>query len=316
MLQAPYPKPKPKPIKLWDAFLGIVNANVLAALLMSAVQAIAGGADAGFYGTAATVLIPLLMGFIAGATWRKLVLTSGQTALLSFFNFVVGCAAAWFFVKEGVVCLVMASPLVFCLIWGGTALGVSVCRPKTGNKPLAVSVVPVILAAMVWDCASPRQEQTRTVTTSVRVKASAASVYPHMVKFSRIEASPTFLLNHVGLPYPLETTASGTHIGATRVCRFSDGIEIGERITALEPGRRVAFTITEQPVYPEFTNHGHLLTGEMTVRDNGDGTATLSGTSVYALRVHPFWFFGWEADEIIHAVHRRVFSHIAWLSAK
>ena len=309
------PRPPAPQVKWQDIALGVVNANVLAALLMSLVTQFASSPNGGYYGTAATVLIPLLMGFLAGATWRKLGLSVGQTALFSILTTVVGVIAAVFFIHEGAICLVMASPMLFTLVWGGTLLGILLCRPKGGNRPLAVSVVPMLLVFLVYDAAQPRTTDSRSVTTTMVVRASAASVYPHLVAFPRITAPPpTFILNQVGLPYPVETGADGAYIGSRRECRFSDNLVLGERITALEPGRLVAFDITDQPVYPEFTEHGRLLRGEMTVRDNGDGTCTLSGTSWYTIRVHPFWYFGAWADEIIHSVHRRVFTHIAELS--
>lgn len=310
MLQAPKPKPK---FTWWDITLGILNANVLAAFLISLVIA-ATNPVAGYFGSAATVLIPLLMGFLAGATWRKLELSVGQTALFAFLNSLAAVACAFFFLREGVVCLVMAFPLLYALIWAGTGLGIVLCRPRGGNRPAAVSVVPVLLAMVVYDCVQPKHEEVRVVTTSVTVHASAARVFPHMVQFSRITASPTFFLNKVGLPYPVETTAEGAFVGAERVCRFSDNVIIGERITGIIPDQTVAFTITEQPTYPEFTLHGRLAKGEMTVHDNGNGTATLTGTSWYTLRVHPLWYFGVWGDEVIHAVHGRVFAHIRSLS--
>lgn len=295
-----------------------MNATVLAALLMSLVIWLTRqtGETAGYYATAATVLIPLLMGFLAGATWRKLTMKFGEVAVYSLMNTIVGIICAAFFIKEGVICLVMASPLLFTLTWGGTALGIALCRPKDGNRPLAVSFVPVMLTLLVYDAAQPRTEQHRVVTTTTIVRASAASVYPHMVAFPRIDTAPTFFMNAFGLPYPVETVADGAFVGARRECRFSGNITVGEKITEIVPGERVAFAITDTPRYPEFTEHGRLLKGEMSVHDNGDGTATLSGTSWYTIQVHPFWYFGAWADEVVHAVHRRVFTHIAELSEK
>lgn len=311
MLQATPPRPKPT----WrDIALGVVNANVLAALLMSlALKIPLSHPIGGYYATAATVIIPLLMGFLSGATWRKLNLSVGRTALFSLLTTAVGIACAFFFIKEGAVCLVMASPLLFLLIWGGTMVGIAVCRPG-GNRPAAVSAVPVMLALLVYDASKPRTDDTRVVTTSVIVRATADRVYPHLVAFAPITKPPTFFLHDVGLPYPIQTVADGAYVGAWRECRFNDGIRIGERITAIEPGRRVAFDVTSQPRYPEYTEHGQLLRGEMSAVDNGDGTSTLSGTSWYTLRVHPFWYFGMWADEVIHAIHGRVFAHIAELS--
>jgi len=322
VIQPPLPTPLPelskarKPLIPWyEVLLGIGVANFIAALLM---WLITSNPDAGhgYYALASIVILPLLIGFITGAIWRKAEVSIGYSALLSSANAfaAIGCAAI--FLHEGAICLVMAFPLVFGLIWGGTVLGNLLFRPKGGNYPAGVSVIPLLLFALVWDSAQPMRDEPRVVTTTMLVHAPAARVFPHLVSFPRITAPPTFVLNPVGLPYPVETTADGAFVGANRTCRFSDNINIGERITQIVPGRTVAFAITHTPEFPEFTQHGRLVRGEMTVRDNGDGTSTLSGTSWYLLRVHPFWYFGAWADEIIHSVHGRVFTHIKELSER
>lgn len=294
----------------WQFALGILNANVLAALLLALTTILVAGS--GVYGVAATVLIPLLMGFVAALTWRELPLSGKNLALGALLNMLVGMATAYFFLHEGTVCLVMAFPLFYLMIWLATLTAAKMMRPKPG--PLAVSVVPILFAALLCDCWNPTKEYQNAVTTSVLVHALPAVVFPHTVAFPPIKTPATSLINSAGLPWPVVTTVDAARVGAGRRCVFSGNLVIGEKITELTPGKSLTFVITEQPRYPEFTDHGKLLKGRITVTDNGDGTTTLTGTSWYTLRVYPAWYFGPWADGIIHGVHNRVFAHIKEIS--
>lgn len=300
----------------WRFALGILNANVLAALLMALTRWLVAERNAdpnGVYGISATVLIPLLMGMLSALTWRDLPLSDAALFAGALVNTIAGVIVAACFLHEGAVCLVMAFPLVCGLVCAGTFLGAYLFRTKRGG-PLSVSVAPVLLALLIGDCLSPKTGRYATVTTAVVVHAPAAAVFPHLVAFPPIAVPATGPLNWLGLPYPVETTAQGAYTGAGRQCRFSGGISVGERITRVVPGHEVDFDVTQQPQYPEIAHHATLLKGRMVVTDNGDGTSTLTGTSWYALRVFPGWYFGPWGDGLIHGVHQRVFDHIRALA--
>lgn len=308
--------PRPAPLtraQKWQVTLGLINANVLAAVLIAVTQLLTrGNTDGGFYGISATVLIPILMGFASAYTWREVPLTGKGLAFWALVNTIIGMVMAYFFLHEGTVCLVMACPLLYGTILVSTVIAAHLLRPKPG--PIAVSVVPVLVGALLYNCLNPVKEYRSAVTTSVRVDAPPNVVFPHTVAFPPINAPATGLINRVGLPWPVQTTVDAPEVGATRRCIFSGNLVIGERITELTPGKSMTFAITSQPRYPEFTDHGKLLQGQITVTGNSDGTTTLTGTSWYAMRVYPAWYFGPWADGIIHGVHYRVFDHIKALS--
>jgi hypothetical protein len=309
------PEAEQKPftrMQKWQIALGIINANVLAALLIALTQYLEKGA--GIYGISATVLIPLLMGFTAAYTWRELPLTSGRLIFWSLVNTAVGMAMAYFFLHEGTVCLVMASPLLFAMIMISTLIAFNLLKPKTG--PLAASLVPLLLGALLFDCLNPVKEHRNAVTTSMKVNAPPHLVFPHTVAFPKIDEPATSVINWAGLPYPVLTTVDSARVGAARKCVFSGNLVIGEKIIELTPDKSMTFAITDTPHWPEFTDHGKLIQGRITVTDNGDGTSTLTGTSWYALHVYPAWYFGPWADGLIHAVHNRVFTHIKEISER
>ena len=309
-------KPRPKPLtkaQKWQVALGLINANVLAAVLIAITQLLThGNTDGGFYGVSATVLIPILMGIASAYTWRDIPLTGKGLAFWALVNTIIGMAMAYFFLHEGTVCLVMACPLLYGTILLSTVIAAHLVRPKPG--PLAASVVPLLAVALVYDCLNPVKEYRSAVATSVRVNAPPNIVFPHTIAFPPITAPANGLINRAGLPWPIVTTVDAPKIGAARRCVLSGNLVIEERITELTPEKSLTFAITSQPKYPEFTDHGRLLQGQITVTGNGDGTTTLTGTSWYTLRVYPAWYFGPWADGIIHGVHYRVFDHIKALS--
>jgi len=267
----------------------------------------------GMYGISATVLIPLAMGLASSFVWRSERLGLGQLTLGAFLNTLLGMMVAYLFLHEGTVCLAMAFPLLFGLICAGTFLGSYLFRPKPG--PLAVSVAPLVLALIFGDCLAPKHDFSDAVTTSVRIQAPPAKVFPYTVAFSPINTPPPgFVLNRLGLPWVVKTAVTGNRVGSERKCVFSGDLVLDEKITELEPGKKITFAITRAPRYPEFTEHGTVLQGQMQLTDNGDGTTTLTGTSWYTLHVYPAWYFGPWADTIIHQVHYRVFDHIRELA--
>ncbi len=95
---------------------------------------------------------------------------------------------------------------------------------------------------------------------------------------------------------------------------FSEGIVIKERVVEFVPGQKLTFDIVEQPMHPEAYGHITLHRGQFVLRDNGDGTTTLSGTSWYTLHARPRWYFELWAQDMTRAVHQRVMKHVKRLA--
>jgi hypothetical protein len=57
---------------------------------------------------------------------------------------------------------------------------------------------------------------------------------------------------------------------------------------------------------------GHITPsrGQFLLRDNGDGSTTLVGSTWYSLHVRPLWYFDWWTEQIFRAVHLRVMNDI------
>ena len=273
---------------------------------------------AGVNGAAASVLIssdfllvPVVMGLIGAFFWKDLGLTTIQYFLYSLLTSALGLVVAGVFMGEGVICLVIVSPLLLCFTFLG-ALGGRWLFGRFDNR-VNLSLVPLALALVALDACAPHHYE-NAVTDRVLIHAPPAQVWTHLAAVPLIPDPPDFWLFRMGLPYPVRSDVSGQGVGAARRCVFSTDKVFEERITEWQPGRRLCFDVTAQPRDPEILGHARVRRGQFILQDNHDGTTTLVGTSRYELYVYPSWYYDLWAKSIARQVHLRVMDHIKALS--
>lgn len=289
---------------------GLLAANAVGGALMWLAKQLSGSQNPGlalFVGSIFLV-VPLAMGFLSTLVWRKLPLKLGSLVLLSLANAALGLALAAIFFQEGVICLLMAAPLVWGFLLLGTLIGWRVVSPQT-PRGLRVSVVPALVGMIAVDCLASHGYQNVVETRRV-IAAPPAEVFKHVVSFERIQEPPAFWLCKLGLPAPEVVTVNGSR----RDCVFTGNLVFQERIVENLPDKRLTFEIVKQPDHPEILGHAKVIQGQMELIDNRDGTTTLVGRSRYALYVHPAWYFDRWAQAIGHGVHERVFDRIERLA--
>ena len=212
---------------------------------------------------------------------------------------------------EGVICLVIVSPLLLSFVFLGSLLG----RWLFGrmNDRLNLSLIPLTLALLAWDALTPHHYE-NAVSDTLVIHAPPSQVWAHLAAVPPIPEKPDFWLFRMGLPYPTQATVAGAGVGARRRCVFSHDDVFEERITEWQPDHRLTFDVTSQPRDPEILGHARVLRGRFDLHDNGDGTTTLTGTSWYELYVYPSWYYDIWARSIARQVHVRVMRHIQDLS--
>lgn len=256
--------------------------------------------------------IPLGMGFVASFFWRKLDLKSGALFGGAVWITIVGLFGTAIVLHEGAICLLMASPLLILFIWLGAALG----KLLWARSPwLGASVLPVLLLMLAGDMQAPHHHAA-IVKDEIRIAAPPARVWRYIAAYPTITAPPDFWLWKIGVPFPTQSTAEGAFIGARRDCRFTSNVVFQEKIVAARTARELTFIVTKQPDHPELTGHFNLDRGRFELRDNGDGSTTLVGTTWYRLHVYPTQYFDLWAAAIIRNVHLRVFQQIKELSER
>ena len=257
------------------------------------------------------LLVPFVTGLVAAWCWRRLQIGIGLAILNALWVSFIGLAAAAIFLREGVVCLVMAFPVLYVMVCAGVLFGRVWFRPRAPK--LQLSIFPLLALLTVGD-AFYGSHQLTVVTDEILIHAPPANVWPHVLAFSEIPDPPSYWIFRLGLPYPTQTTNGGNFVGADRQCMFSDGIVIKERVAEFIPQQKLTFDIVEQPNHPESYGHITLHRGQFVLRDNGDGTTTLIGSSWYTLHVRPGWYFDLWARDMSRAVHLRVMNHVRRLA--
>jgi hypothetical protein len=300
--------------RLVTLLIGMGVANLIGGVLcfgLTRLSAIYKGPNEGWLMWPSFFLLPLLVGLVAAWFYRRLNRGLGITFLDALWVSLVGLGAAAIVLREGVVCLVIVFPALYLLILTGLFIGRIWFRPNYGR--LQLSIFPLLVLLTVTDAFYSSAERT-VVTDLVLIHATPDQVWPHLLAFADIQERPDYWIFRLGLPYPTQTTNGGNFVGADRQCMFSDGIVIKERVSEFIPREKLTFDIVEQPAHPEAYGHITLHRGEFVLRDNGNGTTTLFGSSWYTLHVRPLWYFDLWTRDMTRAVHRRVMNHVRRLA--
>jgi hypothetical protein len=309
--------------KVKRALLGILTANLVALALMLVTAAIlrllpgdkAPGMPSNNPGNVFIlsffVLIPILMGLILAYFWKDLKLSGREKFGFSTLNLLVALLLCMGILREGVICIVMALPLVILFLWIGFAVGNAVF--SRGSRPLQLTIAPLLLVGIVADVLTVRGYDGQ-VTDTMTIQAPARDVWRYIIDYPAITKQPDYWLWRIGLPAPVQSTATGHQVGAIRRCVFTGNIAFDERIAELQPERQLTFDITSQPKDPEVIGHFVLRRGRFLLHDNGNGTTTVIGTSWYTLNVHPAAYYDLWVQSIVRHVHLRVMEHIKALA--
>ncbi|MFT5991458.1 MAG: uncharacterized membrane protein YhaH (DUF805 family) [Flavobacteriales bacterium] len=277
------------------------------------------------YGMVVFVSTPAIMGAVASwfynrAADRGLAGSLGVTALTMCIS--AGCLLA--FALEGVICLLMAMPLVLVLGCIGGVIGRAIARSgHAAMKQMLVLCLTLPLAAAA-ESQLPRDLQEREVISSVIVNAPPAAVWPNVVGFSELDAPPAWIYE-IGVAYPIRARIEGEGVGAVRHCEFSTGAFV-EPITAWDAPYRLSFDVESQPVpMHEWSPYRHVHPphldgylrshrGEFRLIDLGDGRTRLEGSTWYTVDLAPASYWSLWSDALIHGIHTRVLAHVAELS--
>ena len=267
------------------------------------------GADNATYGMSIFLTVPLAMGLVMALVMGRGEVHRATLFLSSLLLPLVGTACSMLFFREGTICVLIAFPLIWAMTLMGVGIGRLIVRYTRRDRTFAIAA-PLMLATIGVDAILPKTFVTSVTTVSQPIRASPAQLWPEIVSMGRIPEQPSYWLCKVGLPAPVEVVAEAPKVGAKRDCIFTGGLVFGEEITIAETNRHLKFKIVSQPRDPEILGHADVLSGEMRLRPNPDGTTTIIGTSHYALHVMPAAYFDLWAKSIGHAVHERVFAHI------
>jgi hypothetical protein len=259
------------------------------------------------------IIIPILMGMVCAWYWLKADFNGKSWTVSVCNNSLLSIALSAVFLHEGVICLLIVSPLILCFMLVGTSIGKAIF--KRNNQNLNVSVFALLALIFVTDSLS-KHEYENMVSDSIVVNATPDKIWKNVVSFEPIKQKNTYWLFRIGMPSPMATTVTGQYKGAGRKCIFSNSYVFGEKIVTYDQNKDLTFDIIDQPRDPEIMGHIDIERGQFLLKDNGNGTTTLVGNSWYKLYVFPVWYYDIWAQSITRNVHLRVMQHIKELSEK
>ena len=310
--------PRPTGGRLWlGSIVGVALGLVIALLLFY------WGNAGERYGSATFCVIPFLAGFAATVfVGIRTPVTYGQAAKLALMCTTVAAAGLLVWAFEGIMCIVMALPIVvpFCMagtLWGAFVTNWAHRKFVAGAIGAAAPIVPLLVLHLMADM--PRGE-VRTETTSVVIHASAEKIWPLIFNLGGLPSQKWFLFS-LGVACPNGTRASDIRVGGSRTCELSTG-DMPEKIAALEPGRYMRFDILRTPPTmkelnpfwdihpPHLDGYFNCHFGDFRLTPLPDGSTLMTGSSTYDLEMYPAPYWRLWTDTIVEQVHLRMMSEM------
>lgn len=207
-------------------------------------------------------------------------------------------AGSMWFLREGVICLIMLSPVWLVCGWIGAFMVRRLRKPRIDPTVFRSSLLLLPLLAGVAESQMTFPHQDFIVTRQIVIDADAATVWPYTVANAHIAPSEgrwTFSQNLAGLPRPRATVMHGEGVGAIRTAHWGDDIHFDEVVTDWRPGQRLAwdFAFTNASVQDRIDRHispdGPVLTvasGEYVLRRLGPDKTLLILRTRYTAKSH------------------------------
>jgi uncharacterized membrane protein YhaH (DUF805 family) len=277
------------------------------------------------YGWGLFVALPFCLGLFSVLLYRYHRPRSLRSCLaVASLSVVLLGALLLAFAVEGLICLVMATPIALVLAWIGGSMGYAIQQKHWDHVQTGAAFGAIVLfvpLVMGTEALKPRELPLLQVSTQIEIAAPPETVWHFLVSFPTLPR-PTEWPFRVGIAFPIRSTLMGSGLGAQRECQFSSGQFI-EPIQVWEENRRLRFSISGEPlVMEELSPYGHIHTrhidgqyfqaqdAEFVLTRLPNGHTLLAGTSRYRNRMWPVAYWSLWSDAIVHEIHLRVFRHI------
>jgi hypothetical protein len=302
--------------------LEVAFKGLLAGVMLTLVLAVTSTLLLHVYGFGLFLASPFFIGcttaYIAN---RSAPISQRSTTRLVFGACFLGGVGLLTCALEGLVCLVMAIPLIMVVAWLGGLAGRAIATKGAGGAPgstaMSVAVLPLLFAV---DLIAPPMAAFDNVE-SIEVAATDQQVWDAIVHMGPIPDPPIAPFRW-GLAYPMSGTIQGSGVGAIREGVFSTGVAY-ERVTAWEPGRRLEFIVlSDPPTMHELSPHDHVnaphvhgyfrtLDARFAITPLANGHTRLSLATRHELDLNPAFYWLPITKWAVHANKSRVLAHFA-----
>jgi hypothetical protein len=294
--------------------------GVLAGIGLTVSVVAVGALVFGSYGYGMFLVSP----FIIGATTaylanRRRDLGASRTVQLILIALMLGGIALIVSALEGIVCIVLASPLAIGLALLGGLLGRAIAI-YSGRSPqqaaFGLALMPLMFA---MESVLPPAIHFETQST-IEINAAPDAVWAALVNTDLSDA-PVPLLFRLGVAYPLRGEILGEGVGAVRRGVFSTGTA-DERVTEWAPGRKLAFVMLNQvPAMRELSPYAHVHAPHVSgyfsttytsfeLLTRADGGTDVVERTMHELRLEPVLYWLPLARWVVNKNNARVLAHI------
>jgi hypothetical protein len=276
------------------------------------------------YGFAVFLVMPFFIGIltplIVGA---KNNISLGKSIRLSMLALLGVGATVLIFAIEGVICIVMASPIIVVSTLIGSVIGHGIQKefhPKEHEIFNGFLIFLLLIPSISYFENGSSEPEATPIVTSIVINAPPEKVWKNVVEFPEL-APPNELIFKTGIAYPIRARIEGSGVGAVRYCEFSTGAFV-EPITVWDENNLLQFSVEEQPLpMREISPYGELDTphlhdffvskkGQFKLTRLENGSTLLEGTTWYYHKIKPEFYWRLWSEEIIHTIHQRVLNHI------
>ena len=292
---------------------------VLITILLALILIIIGIYGVGKYGIALFLFIPAFIGISSTILYGyKNEITRKEAFSIGHLTIGLLAVGLVLFALEGLICIVMAAPIVIVMTRLGTMIGLYILERWSDNSLASVVILIIIIPLTAWAETnnSPRLEN---VTTSVIIDAKPEVVWKHVVEFPKLNEPEEFIFM-VGIAYPIDATIEGRGAGAVRHCNFNTGSFV-EPIVVWDEPQLLKFDVLEQPLplrelsfwdidAPHLHDYFVSRQGQFKLTELPGGKTRLEGTTWYYHDIAPAFYWRLWSEWIIHSIHMRVLKHI------
>lgn len=210
------------------------------------------------------VVFPFVMGALVEYLTNLKYLSRVRTLLWNQLQLmIVVIVFSLFVIREGVICLIILSPLLYLWLCTGAFLMRMFCiylwKPKA--KVYSLSIIPLLM--IVWNPISPNYIYA-TTRNEVVINAPVQQVFDSInyiqhIQDNEIKDSPIFWM---GFPKPVSGMTVKDNDGLTRKIHWQRGIYFEETITHSVPNQLLAWTYRFTPEsFPKGSLDDHVEIG-------------------------------------------------------
>ena len=300
----------------WIAALLPVPISVLAALFSVSLL--------GNYGWTVFTAVPFVASIAASILygWQK-PRTLAECLTCSVVCLLLMASVLLLIPFEGIICLMMASPLAVGvgLVGGFVGYLIQLNVPRNENIPQLLGCFVLILPLLtVGETEATPDFPVYENVSSIKIAAPKETVWKYLIDFPPLNP-PSEWVFKTGIAYPIQAKIFGHGAGAVRHCIFTTG-EFVEPIEIWNEPNLLRFSVAAQPapmhelsLYedlnpPHLTHYLVARQGQFLLTEIDNNHTKLEGTTWYQNYMGPNGYWRLWSDWIIHRIHMRVLNHV------